>query len=461
MNQSLPECLVLDDNESSLTGNTLIGARDPSKAKSWDDSLEKPEVKSDSKPKFGFRSFRRCKSRKSVDEKPITKLFFQTINIFYLRKDLTQLGKYCEKGSKFHVRRLLFSGAELEAVDSLKRTPLHKAVNSYHANIAYILLRWGANVDAQDHDGWTPLHRAAAGGTKASSVNVMRTLLEFKASLSVAENNSGKTPLHVAAETARYTSPELIRMLLDSGADPESEDQHFAKPLHYATRMKAYRNIKALLAAGVAINSKNLRHETALHLALVAPHEPLVKSLMDAGADVNAIDVCWNTPLHKAAQLGHVSLIKTLAAADAKMEPEVTLLHTPLHTAVMWNKPDGVKALLEAGSDPDPRGCFGQTPLTLACQDGRLDAAKALLEFGADRTLEQGSPRGTVTGNARACTRRWNRCAELTRLLNELDGETNEKLEEEGTAAYSVGPVSIEAWIGKNIVQVYERKGSL
>lgn len=456
MDQSLPERLVLDDNESSLTGKTLTGAHDPSKAKSWDDDLEKPEVSSDSKSKFRFCSFRRHKSRKSVDEKTITKFFFQAINIFYLWKGPTQLGKYCEKGSKFHVRRLLIYGADLEAVDSLKRTPLHKAVNSHRADIARILLKWGANVDAQDHDGWTPLHRAAASGNNSSSVDVMRTLLEFKASLSMAENLFGKRPLHVAAGSSYSTSPELIRMLLDAGADTESEDKDFAKPLHYATRMNAFRNIDALLAADVDINSKNLKHETALHLALDAQHERLVKSLMDAGADINAIDVRWNTPLHKAAQLGHVGLIKTLAAADAKMEPEVTLLHKPLHTAVHWNKPNAVKALLEAGSDPNPRGCFGQTPLTLACQDGRLDSAKALLEFGADRTLEQGSPQGTVVGNARACARRWNRCAELTRLLNELDGEENEELEE-GTPAKPPGYESTEAWIGKFIVQVYER----
>ena len=461
MNQSLPERLILDDNESSLTGNTLTGAPDPSKAKSWDDGLEKPEVSSDSKPKFRFCSFPQHKSRKSVDEKTITKLFFQTINIFYLRKDPTQLGKYCKKGSKFHVRRLLFSGADLEAVDNLKRTPLHKAVNSRNAEIAYILLKWGAKVDAQDYHGWTPLHRAAASGNNSSSVDVMRTLLEFKASLSIAENLSGKRPLHVAAGSSYSTSPELIRMLLDSGADTESEDQDFAKPLHHATRMKAFGNINALLAAGADINSKNLGHETALHMALDAQHEPLVQSLMDAGADINAIDVRWNTPLHKAAQFGHVGLVKTLAAADAKIEPEVTLLHTPLHTAVLWNKPNAVKALLEAGSDPNPRGCFGQTPLTLACQDGRLDSATALLEFGADRTLEQGSPRGIVAGNALACARRWKRSAELTRFLSELDEERNEEEKEVVMPANAPAHVSNEAWVGKFIVQVYERKGNL
>jgi hypothetical protein len=45
-------------------------------------------------------------------------------------------------------------------------------------------------------------------------------------------------------------------------------------------------------------------------------------------------------------------------------------------------------------------------------------------------------------------------------LLDELDGERNEELEERTPANPPEG-VPTEAWIGKFIVQVYERKGSI
>ena len=464
MNRALPNPLLLDDNRSSLTGDTLAGVLDTHKVDDLDDEkysgFEKITVSSASKPKFGLGSLRQRNGRKSIKGRTLTRLFFRTINIFYPSKNPTALHEACEKGSKFHVRRLLFNDADIHAKDVFQKSPLHRAVACYRAEITRILLESGANVDAQDDYGSTPLHQAATSVYKPCSIDIMRNLLEFKANPSLTDN-FGKTPLHVAALTSQHSSPELVTMLLNVGADIECEDKILDKPLHYAIRTNSLKNMDALLAAGADINSKNLKHQTALHIAVEKHHNRAVKSLIQAGADVNAIDICWTTPLDKAAGFGNVSCVKTLTSAGANMEPEVTLLHQPLHTAVMFNKPDVVKVLLGLGADPNPRGRFGQTPLTLACQDGSLDCAKALLEFGADPKLEQGSPRGIVSGNALACARLWNRCPELTRMLEDLEGvERNEGAEKGEPKEHRVG-IPTGTWIGKFVVQVYERKGSV
>ncbi|RPA91792.1 ankyrin, partial [Choiromyces venosus 120613-1] len=44
------------------------------------------------------------------------------------------------------------------------KTALHYASRNGNASIAKMLLASGANVDAQSHYGWTPLHEAVAGG---------------------------------------------------------------------------------------------------------------------------------------------------------------------------------------------------------------------------------------------------------------------------------------------------------
>ena len=464
MNRVLPEPLLLDDNQSSLTGDTLAGVLDALKADNLDDEkysgFEKLPVSSASKPKLRFSSLRRRNNRKSMKDRTVTKLFFRAINIFYPSKSPTALHEACEKGSKFHVRRLLFNGADIHAKDIFHKSPLHKAVTCYHPEITRILLESGANVDAQDNFGSTPLHQAAVSVYKPYSIDIMRNLLEFKANPDLMDN-FGKTPLHVAALTSDYASHELVTMLLNAGADIECEDEILDRPLHCAIRVNSLKTIDVLLAAGADINSKNLKHQTALYIAVEKQHNTAVKSLIQAGADVNTIDVCWTSPLEKAAELGNVSCVKTLTTAGANMEPEVTLLHQPLHSAVMFNKPDVVKVLLELGTDPNPRGRFGQTPLTLACQDGLLDCAKALLEFGADPKLEQGSPRGIIAGNALACARLWNRCPELTKILEDLEGvERNEGSKMGEPKEPRVG-IPTGTWIGKFVVQVYERNGSI
>ena len=462
MNQLLPEPFHSDDNQSCLTGDTLAGVLDLPKAYGLDDEkcsvFEKPTMSSASKPKFCVGSLRRQNIRKSVKDKIVAKLFFRAVRIFYPSKSSTSLHNACEKGSKFRVRMLLFNGADIQAKDTFKRSPLHKAVAGYHAEITRILLESGANVDAKDFRGYTPLHQAAASVYKPCSIDIMRNLLEFKVNPSLTDN-FGKTPLHVAASTPHHVVPGLMKMLTNAGANTECEDKFLDKPLHYATQANSLQNIAALLAAGADINSKNLKHQTALHIAVEKQHDSAVESLIRARADVNNVDVCWTSPLDMATRLGNVNLVKTLIAAGANMEPEITLLHQPLHTAVMYDKPEVVQVLLELGSDPNPRGRFGETPLTLACQDGRLACAMELLKFGADPNLEQGSPRGVLTGNALVCARFWNRCPELTRVLEDLQGEERIEGLKEGKPREPHTYIPAETWMGKFIVQVYEKNG--
>lgn len=76
------------------------------------------------------------------------------------------------------------------------------------------LVRRGADVNKT---GWTPLHYAAS----QSDVRVVAFLLEHHAYLD-AESPNKTTPLMMAA---RYGSPEVVRYLLDAGADPTPKNE--------------------------------------------------------------------------------------------------------------------------------------------------------------------------------------------------------------------------------------------
>jgi ankyrin repeat protein len=86
-----------------------------------------------------------------------------------------------ERGDLEEVRRLLATGAPVDAFDDLSLTPLHYAVRRGHLEVAKALLDAGANVNAAD------------------------------------EAKAGNTPL---ADVARDCSLEVARFLLDHGADP-------------------------------------------------------------------------------------------------------------------------------------------------------------------------------------------------------------------------------------------------
>jgi ankyrin repeat protein len=102
-------------------------------------------------------------------------------------------------------------------------TPLHWAAGSgTPANVA-LLLKAGADVDARDEDGWTPLFQALFFSTlKDHAAANIPILLKAGADVN-ARTEDGYTPLLVAAW--RGTSADII-VLLDAGADSRAKDKY-------------------------------------------------------------------------------------------------------------------------------------------------------------------------------------------------------------------------------------------
>ena len=57
-------------------------------------------------------------------------------------------------------RLLIDEGADVQAADNKGRTPLHQTSGEGHLEVARLLLDEGADVQAADINGRTPLHEA-------------------------------------------------------------------------------------------------------------------------------------------------------------------------------------------------------------------------------------------------------------------------------------------------------------
>lgn len=84
----------------------------------------------------------------------------------------------------------------------------------------------GADINAADNNGFTPLHCAAIGSNRVAEdkiVAVMQALMDVGASLE-AKSKDGRTPLYLAAEFAQTIAP--VQLLVDAGANPDVYDGH-------------------------------------------------------------------------------------------------------------------------------------------------------------------------------------------------------------------------------------------
>lgn len=124
------------------------------------------------------------------------------------------------------VRLLLEHGADVNALNrspipgKAGRNALMVALYEADVEIAKVLMDAGSRTDIADGHGWKIAHHAARRGC----IDCMQMLKERGFALDEAAPGSrGETPMMVAAQ---FNHPDLIRWLIDQGADPRARDRH-------------------------------------------------------------------------------------------------------------------------------------------------------------------------------------------------------------------------------------------
>ena len=155
-------------------------------------------------------------------------------------------------------------------------------------------------VAARDEKGATPLHHAA----RHSGPEVVRIMLERGADATARDDNL-KTPLHFAmtdgysAPTDYSADPEVVRLLLENGAEVNAADEHGNTPLISVSSDPRPEVTELLLAEGADATARNDFGTTPLHGAAGAGVTATVALLLEHGTDVNAPNDTLQTPLHR------------------------------------------------------------------------------------------------------------------------------------------------------------------
>ena len=137
------------------------------------------------------------------------------------------------------------------------------------------LVKEGADVNAKNAGGWTPLSTAALKG----HTNAVKGLIAAGADVNA--TSESYTPLH---EAASYGRSDVVKALIEAGADVDARDGNGRGPLQFAAQNNYSDTVRILIKAGADVNLKANDGYTPLSAAEAFGHTDIVSILKKARA---------------------------------------------------------------------------------------------------------------------------------------------------------------------------------
>ena len=288
------------------------------------------------------------------------------------------------------------------APDEHGQTALYAACIGNHIDVITLLIGFGYNINHQDNEGKTPLHRTF----ESHDPDLAKTLItEFSASIEKRDTQNW-TPVHMAIDQGYFDySQNLNREFFHQDVDSKVNWIQ----LHAACFEGNAQDVTVLLEANTDVNHVNSAGYTPLHIAVAKNDIDLVTLLIDQNVDVNCVTSRRQTPLHVAAENGNDMIIQKLIVMNADPNVKDAIGNTSLHLSVQmkqWPKLHNtaanadtvnvpyqacsiqtIQTLINHGAEVNAVSSRCQSPLWLACCDGQNEFVKILLHAGSNANI--------------------------------------------------------------------------
>jgi ankyrin repeat protein len=275
--------------------------------------------------------------------------------------------------------------------------PLHIA--AFHNSVEHVtkLVSAGAQIDAIDEVGYTPLHYSTIFGRAEALDELIRlgACINFdQGSLPPSKQTKAEQPIRLAMECNQSKCADI---LLTHGAKPDTE--YFRGYEINLVALEFINCLEVLLRHGAKPDVYNKLGQTPLMKACKEGNVPAVKLLLKYGASVNLKFQRFDkkSVLFYAIFGGNLEVVKLLLEAGADVTLPVDSTTSPLSMAVHHNtaacKYQVCSMLLRHGAEVDAVDqTFHCTALSTAC--GRKNVperlVRLLLENGADVNFTNG-----------------------------------------------------------------------
>ncbi|XP_012283633.1 protein phosphatase 1 regulatory subunit 16A isoform X2 [Orussus abietinus] len=215
------------------------------------------------------------------------------------------------------VRRLLKKGVNPDSTNEDGLTALHQCCIDDNEEMMKLLVEFGADVNAEDSEKWTPLHAAATCG----HLHLVRYLIARGANL-LAVNADGNMPYDICDDekTLDCIEGEMARR----GVTQELIDETRA-----STEVQMLRDLQKMASVGEDLEYKDHQGATPLHIAAANGYLRVVEFLLDQHVSIDVEDNDKWQPVHAAACWGHLEVLELLVQNGADLNAKNKHDETP------------------------------------------------------------------------------------------------------------------------------------
>lgn len=305
---------------------------------------------------------------------------------------------------------LLEKGAELTADgdEIFGESPfISMLYNSPSGPMIELFLAHNVDIQGRDSSQFNALHNLAISGDDPALVQL---LVDAEAEVN-AEDGDGETPLHKLVRREDCKA-DMVEAFLKAGAQVNKDDKYSQQPLAVVCATQNADIVKTLLQHGANVHDTDDWGLTALHKAAQRSNPAVIDLLLKHGSDPTTTDNEGRTPFWMAAATGNVDILKMFveslctqclpvvdtpdkhgrtplrkACASGKLEAARFLLdlrekdieidintkdarleRTALHAAAYRGLTEIIELLIQSEANRTSADKFNKTPLQLACQ---------------------------------------------------------------------------------------------
>uniref|UniRef100_A0A5S6QKX3 Poly [ADP-ribose] polymerase n=1 Tax=Trichuris muris TaxID=70415 RepID=A0A5S6QKX3_TRIMR len=350
---------------------------------------------------------------------------------------LSPLHIAADRGCIELINLLIENGANVNLLDGLGQTSLHRCTKLNLPEACKLLLDKGVDASIVNLHGLTAcqlatgataeligehpavvskstrrsIERQMLEASKAGDLQSVKRIVQHSADSDSVLNcrdvdGRNSTPLHFAAGYNRF---DVVKFLVESGANLHARDKGGLEPLHNACSYGHYEVTDLLIKNGADVNACDLWKFTPLHEAAANGKFDICKLLLAHGADCSLTNRDGETPLDlvkdsssdvadllrgdvailEAAKRGEVDKLRKLVTADNVNCHDVKGRNsTPLHLAAGYNNYEAAEFLIEKGADVNAKDRGGLIPLHNAASYGHFEIGQLLVQHGAQANAQ-------------------------------------------------------------------------